>query len=51
MKLQLEAGTLELNSHKFKNVLETAIRYNLEAQSLQKRVAELEEQLSKSASS
>lgn len=51
MKLQLEAGALELNLHKFKNVLETAIRYNLEARILQKRVAELEEQLSNSANS
>lgn len=47
MSLQFEAGTLELNVHKFKNVLNSAILYNLEARKLQRRVTELEEQLAK----
>lgn len=47
MKLQFEAGTLELNVHKFKNALNSAILYNLEARKLQRRVTELEEKLAK----
>lgn len=47
MKLQFEAGTLELNVNKFKNALNSAILYNLEARKLQRRVTELEEQLAK----
>jgi len=47
MTLQFEAGTLELNVNKFKNALNSAILYNLEARMLQRRVTELEEQLAK----
>lgn len=45
MKLQLQTGTLDLSVNKFKNALDSAILYNLEARKLQRRVTELEEQL------